>query len=54
MLCGLQQREEFERSVDCVSVELCCEGCSRWKNLSAVLTVLELNCVMWAAAEGRI
>ena len=52
MLCGLQQREEFERSVDCVSAELCYEGCSRGKKLSAVLTVLALNCLMWAAAEA--
>jgi len=46
--------EEFERSVDCVSAELCSVGCSRGKKLSAVLTVLALNCVMWAAVEGRI
>ena len=28
--------------------------CSRGKELSTVLTVLALNCVMWAAAEGDI
>ena len=36
-----------------VSAELCYEGSSRGKNLSAVLTVLALNCVLRAAAEGR-
>jgi len=35
------------------SAELCYEGCNRGKKLSAVLTVLVLNGVMWAAAEGR-
>ena len=52
MLRGLQQREAVERSVDCVSAELCYVDCSRGKKLSAVLTVLALNCVMRAAAEG--
>jgi len=54
VLCGLQQREGVERSVDCVSTELCYVGCSRGKELSAECTVLALNCVMWAAAEGDI
>jgi len=52
VLRGLQQREAVERSVDCVSAELCYVDCSRGKKLSAVLTVLALNCVMRAAAEG--
>jgi len=49
----MQQREEVECCVYCVSAELCYEGCSRGKKLSAVFTVLALNCVMRAAAEGR-
>jgi len=46
--------EEVERSVDCVSAELCYVGRSRGKNLSVVLTVLALNFVVRAAADGRI
>ena len=53
MLRGLQQREEVERSVYCVSAALCYEGCSRRKKLSAVFNVLALNSVTGAAAEGR-
>jgi len=54
VLCGLHQREEVERSVDCVSAELCYVGCSRGRKLSAVLTVLALNCcdILRAAAEA--
>jgi hypothetical protein len=43
-IVDIQQREEFERCVDCVSAELCYEGYCRGKKLSAVLTVLVLNC----------
>jgi len=54
VLCGLQQREEVERSVDCVSAELCYEGCSRGRQLSAVFSVLALNCcdILRAASEA--
>ena len=54
MLRGLQQREGVERSVYSVSAELCCEGCSRGRELSTVLTVLALNCVARAAAEEGV
>ena len=53
MLRGLQQREEVERSVYCVSAEQCYEGCSRGQKLSAVFIVLALKCVMRAVAECR-
>jgi len=33
---------------------VCYEGCIRGKKLNAVLTVLVLNYVMRAAAEGRV
>jgi hypothetical protein len=53
VLRGLQQREGVERSVYCVNAELCYEGCGRGKVLSALFTVLALNCVPRAAAEER-
>jgi hypothetical protein len=51
---GLRQRKGAERSVYCVSAELCSEGCGRGKVLSAVFTVLEPNCcdVLRAASEA--